>query len=279
MRFRRHAMRISRCTLVVAAGALSAGAVGPNYHVPKNDAPASFIGAPLSTVEPNNAADVDLAAWWKALNDPELDSLVERAVQSNLDLAVALDRLQAARTYEAVVLGHALLEVDATGAAAKGTGSDLARGRAEQGLVSADNTGGLQHINTIVGFDAVWELDLFGKFRREFEAARADADAARAARNDALTVVVADVVRAYIDLRGLQLRAGILRRADALLQESLRIVKIRYQRGITNELDVQLAARELATLEAQMAPLDAQIGAAQYSLAVLIGEYPENLIV
>jgi NodT family efflux transporter outer membrane factor (OMF) lipoprotein len=222
-------------------------------------------------------AEIDFGGWWKSLNDPELDSLVERAVKSNLDLQVALDRLQAARTYEAVVLGRALPDVDASGAAAKGTGSDLTRGRADSGLRSADTSTGLQHVNTIVGFDAVWELDLFGKFRREFEAARADAGAARAARNEVLTVVVADVVRAYIDLRGLQLRAGILHQADSLLQESLRIVKIRYQRGITNELDVALATRELGTLQAQIAPLEAQIGAAQYSLAVLLGEYPETL--
>lgn len=273
--------RIARGALALTASALAACAVGPNYHVPKPDTPPNFIAAASkdSAVSPAAAsADADLAAWWKGLNDPELDSLVERAVKSNLDIAVALDRLQAARTYEAVVLGHALPEVDATGSAAKGTGSDLARGRAESGLVSADNSSGLQHINTIVGFDAVWELDLFGKYRRAFEAARADADAARAARNEAVTVIIADVVRSYIDLRGFQLRAGILHQADSLLQESLRIVNIRYQRGITNELDVALAKRELATLQAQIAPVLAQISAAQYALAVLIGEYPESVV-
>lgn len=261
------------CALLLAVSSLAACAAGPHYRVPKPDQPAAFAAQPA-----NATADIDLGSWWKSLNDPELDSLVERAANSNLDLQIALDRLQQARTYEAVVLGHALPEVDATGAAAKGTGSDLARGRAEQGLVSADNTSGLQHINTIVGFDAVWELDLFGKFRREFEAARADAQGARAARNDVLTTVVADVVRAYIDLRGFQLRAGILHQAETLLEESLRIVKIRYQRGITNELDVALAARELATLQSQIAPVEAQISAAQYSLAVLVGEYPEKML-
>jgi NodT family efflux transporter outer membrane factor (OMF) lipoprotein len=266
-------MRLRRCALILAVLAPAGCAVGPSYRVPKPDLPQAFTAHVAQS-----GADIDLGSWWKALKDTELDSLVERAVKSNLDLQVALDRLQAARTYEAVVLGRAVPEVDATGAAAKGTGSDLARGRTEQGLVSADNSSGLQHINTIAGFDAVWELDLFGKFRREFEAASADADAARAARNDVLTAIIADVVRAYIDLRGLQLRAGVLRQADSLLQESLRIVKIRYERGITNELDVALAARELATLQSQIAPLEAQVSAAQFSLAVLIGEHPEKLV-
>jgi NodT family efflux transporter outer membrane factor (OMF) lipoprotein len=211
------------------------------------------------------------------LNDEELDSLVDRAVKSNLDLEIALDRLQQARTYEAVVIGFALPEVDASAAAGRGTGSDLTKGRADQALRSADNGTGLQHINTIAGFDAVWELDLFGKFRREFEAARAETEAVRAARYDVLTSVVADVVRAYVDLRGFQVRAGILHKASDVLQESLRIINIRYQRGITNELDVALATRELATLEAQIAPVEAEVNAAQYTLAVLVGEYPENM--
>lgn len=90
--------------------------------------------------------------------------------------------------------------------------------------------------------------------------------------------MVADVVRAYVDLRGLQVRAGILRKASDVLRESLRIVTIRYERGITNELDVALATRELAALEAQIAPVEAEANAAQYTLAVLVGEYPEMLL-
>ena len=186
--------------------------------------------------------------------------------------------LQQARTYEAVVVGYALPEVDASAAAGRGTGSDLTQGPGQQGLVSADNASGLQHINTIAGFDAVWELDLFGKFRREFEAARAETQAARAARYDVLTSVVADVVRAYVDLRGFQVRAGILHKASDVLRESLRIVTIRYERGITNELDVALATRELATLDARLPRVEAQVNAAQYALAVLVGEYPENMV-
>jgi NodT family efflux transporter outer membrane factor (OMF) lipoprotein len=258
---------------------LAGCAAGPNYRTPQPDEPPSFAATPgVESSGSIPAGAPDLATWWRALNDEELNSLVDRAVASNLDVEIALDRLQQARTYEAVVLGHALPEVDASAAAGRGTGSDLTKGRADAALRSADTGAGLQQINAIAGFDAVWEIDLFGKFRREFEAARADAEAARAARYDVLTTVVADVVRAYIDLRGYQVRAGILHQASAVLRESLRIVKIRYQRGITNELDVALATRELATLEAQIAPIEAQAGAAQFTLAVLLGEYPEKMV-
>ena len=253
-------------------------AAGPDYRTPKPDTPQTFAAALTVNSDAAASAAPDLATWWHALNDPELDSLVERAIKSNPDLEIALTRLQQARTYEAVVVGHALPEIDGSAAAGRGTGSDLARGRAEQGLVSADNTSGLKQINTIAGFDAVWELDIFGKYRRAFEAARYDAQAAAAARYAVITSLIADVVRAYVDLRGLQVRAGILHNASDVLRESLRIVNIRYQRGITNELDVALATRELDTLQAQMAPLDAEVNASEYTLAVLLGEYPEKII-
>jgi len=274
-------VKVCHLSIVGLIAGLSACAAGPSYRTPKPDVPSSFVSAspvpPVAASAQPPAPMPDLATWWRALNDEELNSLVDRAVKSNLDLKIALDRLQQARTYEVVVVGHALPEIDASAAAGRGTGTDLTRGRAEQGLVSANNTSGLTHINTLVGFDAVWELDLFGKFRREFEAARAETQAARAARCDVLTAVVADVVRAYIDLRGFQVRAGILHKASDVLRESLQLVDIRYQRGITNELDVALATRELATLEAQIAPVEAQVNAAEYTLAVLVGEYPENM--
>ncbi|HEX3849008.1 MAG TPA: efflux transporter outer membrane subunit [Steroidobacteraceae bacterium] len=275
---------------VLVAGlvaALGACAVGPHYRAPAPDMPPNFAaadGAARGGAAPagaaatgRGAAPVDLAAWWKSLDDPELDSLMERAVRSNPDIEIALARLQQARTYVSVVAGHALPEIDASGAAARGTGSDLSRGRAQQALVSADNGSGLQHINTLVGVDTVWQLDLFGKYRREIEAARDDAQAAMAARNAVLTGVLANVARAYVDLRGFQMQLGVLHRAQGVLRESLRIVTLRYQRGITNELDVALAKRELETLQAQIQPLEAQQSAAEYTIAVLLGQYPEQL--
>jgi NodT family efflux transporter outer membrane factor (OMF) lipoprotein len=270
-----------RVIAIALFAALAGCAAGPNYHAPKSDAPPKFaaVGTNSNAADTaKNAPAVDLATWWRALNDDELNSLVDRAIKSNLDLQIALDRLQQARTYEAVVLGDALPAVDASAAAGRGTGSDLTKGRGDPILRSADTSAGLQQINTLAGFSAVWELDIFGKYRREFEAARDETQAARAARYEILTAVVADVVRAYVDLRGFQVRASILHKASDVLRESLRIVNIRYERGITNELDVSLATRELATLEAQIAPVEAQVGAAQYTLAVLVGEYPESMV-
>ena len=249
--------------------------MGPDYHQPEENAPSAFIAAPVPTKA--SATESEFANWWQSLHDDQLNALVERAVSANPDVLIALTRLQQARTYETVLVGHALPQVNATGGAGRGTGSDLTRGRAEQGLVSADNAAGLRHLNLIGGFDATWELDVFGRVRREIEAAHYDAQAVAAARNGVLTAVISDVVRAYVELRGLQTQAALLRKAQSALSESQRIVRIRYERGITNELDLTLATRELASVESQIAPVEAQAAAAQYAIAALLGAYPESL--
>jgi NodT family efflux transporter outer membrane factor (OMF) lipoprotein len=277
---RRAPIRLVRVGTLLVAGAVAGCAAGPNYHTPRLGLPEHYdAAAPASPAAAGRGAPpVELAAWWRALQDPELDSLIERAVAGNPDLAIALDRLQAARTFEAAVIGTVLPEAEASAGAGRGTGSDLTRGRVAPALHSADNATGLQHLNEAGGFDAVWELDVFGKYRREIEAARYDEQAIRAARNAVLVAVVADVANAYVELRGLQVRAAVLASAIGVLRESLRIVSIRYERGITNELDVTLATRELATLEAQAAPLDARLRAAEYTIATLLGLYPEDLV-
>jgi NodT family efflux transporter outer membrane factor (OMF) lipoprotein len=280
---RRSPVRPGGLLLATLGASLLAGcAVGPNYHTPQLPAPVGFA-EPVSAMPapgPAGAAApaVDLTGWWHTLKDPELDSLIERAISSNPDLLIALDRLQAARTFEAGIIGAVLPEAEAAVGGGRGTGSNLARGRTPQSQISASNTAGLEHINAVGGFDALWELDIFGKYRREMEAARYDRQAAQAARNSVLVSVIADVARAYVDLRGLQVRASVLHEAISALRESQRIVGIRYERGITNELDVTLATRELATLEAQAAPVDAQVRAAQYTIAVLLGAYPEEMV-
>jgi NodT family efflux transporter outer membrane factor (OMF) lipoprotein len=278
------------CTLLCALGVFGVVgcAVGPNYRTPETHVPTTFDAVdhtrglpPTNGRNPSDGsapAQVDLANWWRALRDPELNSLVDRAIRSNPDLQIALDRLQAARAYEIGIAGSALPEVQASGAAARGTGSDLGRGRADQALISSDSSSGVQHINQLGGFDAVWELDLFGKYRREIQAARFDAQALAAERSAVLITVISDVARAYVDLRGLQMRTAVLHASIKTLRESQRITRERYERGITNELDVTLATRELRVLESQVAPAEAQVSAAEYTIAILLGHFPEDLV-
>ena len=173
-------MKVPRVLAVgVLISAVAGCAVGPNYRAPKTQTPQSYAAAGSTAMAEGagNAsgtasAPVDLAAWWQALKDPELDSLIARAVRGNPDVLIALDRLQAARTYEAGIIGTLLPEAEGSIGAGRGTGSDATRGRASSLLRAGDNSAGLKQINVVGGFDAIWELDVFGKYRREIEAAR-----------------------------------------------------------------------------------------------------------
>ena len=240
--------------------------------------PAGFAAA--AGAAQRAAADhrvADTTKWWRTLRDRELDSLIDRAIAASPTLEIALDRLQQARAQEFVVIGSALPMLGATEGGAIGTGSDLGRGRASQTLVSAENGAGMSQINNLVGFEAAWEIDVFGKYRRAIEAAQYDVETAIAARNVVLISLVADVTRAYLDLRALQMRLAVLRKQIDVVRKYADFVQERFSRGITNELDVTLAQRQLAQLQSEVEPLMAEINAARYVIAVLIGEFPESL--
>ena len=264
---------------ILVCGVLASCAVGPDYHPPEPPVPATFAAASLVKRLSDQGANrqLETTQWWRTLHDRELNSLIERAIAASPTLEIALNRLQQAQAQEAVVVGAALPAAGFTAGGGWGTGADLARGRASQTLVSAENGAGVAQAVNLVGFDAAWEIDVFGKFRRAIEAAQYDVEAAMADRNIVLVSLIADVTRAYLDLRALQTQLAVLRKSIEVAQKYLDFVQERFNRGITNELDVTLAQRELARLQAQVAPLTAQIGAVRYVIAVLIGEFPENL--
>jgi NodT family efflux transporter outer membrane factor (OMF) lipoprotein len=260
------------------AGVLAGCAVGPDYNPPKISLPGEFLAQSVQTMaRPVRSADSDLTQWWRSLHDRELESLVARALASNLDLGVALTRLQAARAAVTMVAGQALPEAGASGGGGVGTGTDETKGRVSQALRAGENATGLKSINEGGGIDADWELDLFGKFRREIEAQTADAEALKDARDWIFVTVAADVARAYLDMRAQQRRLEILNENIAVARRNLDLAQARFDKGLTNELDASLAQRELATLQADLAPLAAQIEVSRHAIAVLIGQFPEDL--
>jgi NodT family efflux transporter outer membrane factor (OMF) lipoprotein len=268
-------------SVLLAAAVVASCAVGPDYHTPNVRVPDHFDSVERApAAQPGQApqSSAELATWWRTLGDTQLDSLIDRAVTGNPSVLVALDRLQAARVYEAGLTGSLLPAIGASGGFGRGTGSDLTRGRATQPLVSADNTRGLTNVTAVGGFDALWEIDVFGRVRREIEQARYETEATADARSGVLVSVIADVAHAYVDLRGLQMRALVLRSAADILGEGVRIATERYERGITNELDVTLAKRELASVEAEIPITDGEMSSGEYAIATLLGEYPEDVV-
>ncbi len=256
---------------------LSGCAVGPDYELPIFAVPAAFGSSAETTGVPTPPVASDFVRWWKSMHDPELNALIERAIVSNPDIEIALTRIQEEREQQLAVVSQMLPTVGGSATVAEGTGTDLTKGRAAQSIRAGDSTSGLKSISRMAGFDAGWELDLFGKYQRTLEATQDETGARMDFRNAVLITVVADVARNYLDVRGLQSRLEIARSNIAAAQKTVDLLLTRFDRGLSNELDLTLARRELATLQARLPELNAAIAAAQGRLAVLLGTYVADI--
>jgi NodT family efflux transporter outer membrane factor (OMF) lipoprotein len=266
-----------RASLLVSTACLCGCAAGPDYAPFPLRTPLAFASSGAkSSAKPGRWAGADLTQWWRSFHDPELNSLVERAVAANLDIEIALDRLQEARTLVLQWVGASLPSGDVSATKSAGTGSDDTRSRIDPALHAAADTTGYQRITQVAGIAGGWDLDIFGKYRREIEATLDDAEAAADDREAVLVTVVADVARAYLDLRALQARLVVARESVDAAKRNLDLVQKRAQEGITNDLDVALAQRQLSTFEAAIPPLEGDIDATKYIIAVLLGRYPED---
>ena len=271
-------MRVQRLAcLVVCAGALAGCSLGPEYFTPDAALPVKFVTAPTGERLPSGGASPELWQWWRTLHDHQLNELIELAIQNNLDLKIALDRLQQARLQLVVLGAQQLPQVNGGVGAGTGTGTDETKGRVAQALRDADNNTGLKKITGVGGLDAEWEIDIFGKIASRIEAQVYTAEALKEARDWVYVVVAADVTRLYFDLRARQDRLQILYRNIEASRKVLDLAQTRLDRGLTNELDVLLAKRQVETLQADVEPLKAQIAANAYAIAVLVGDYPENM--
>ena len=267
-----------RACLLVSTACLCGCAAGPDYTPFSFRTPASFVASGAEgSVKPERWASADLAQWWRSFRDPELNSLVERAVAANLDIEIALDRLQEARTRVLEWVGASLPSGDLSASKSVGTGSDNTRWRVDPALHAATDAAGYERINQVAGFAGGWDLDIFGRYRREIEGSLYDAEAAADDREGVLITVAADVARAYLDLRAFQARLVVARESVDEAKRNLNLVQTRAQEGITNDLDVALAQRQLSTFEAAIPPLEGDIDAAKYVIAVLLGRYPEDM--
>jgi NodT family efflux transporter outer membrane factor (OMF) lipoprotein len=261
---------------------MSGCSVGPDYAPPGIELPLTFVsfrGARGSQQPVDSAQAARIATWWRTLRDPKLNALIERAILANPEIDAALNRVQQAREHEIVVLGAALPNVGTGGGLGRGSGTDSVKPpRIPSALDTGVNTTGFQEIQGIAGFDAGWELDLFGKYRRGLDAARDDTQAAFEARNATVIRVVAEVARNYAILRGLQLRLALLKDNIARADNLVKVTLSRFDQGLTNEGDVLLARRELEALNAVLPSLNAAIFEAKSRIAALLGTFSGDLV-
>lgn len=272
--FPRHA---GRAGALAAACALAACTVGPDYRGAPSVAPeathaASFVRAPATGIDSARAP----AQWWLALNDPQLNALVDAALAHNPDLRAAQARLREARAQLQQQRAQAAPKVSANAAAVRMREPDLSTLSGTQGGQQTSSGRGPLQLYT-AGFDASWEIDLFGGTRRAVEAASAEADAVDADLADAQVSLTAEVAQAYIDLRDEQQRLALARQSAQLQQQMLDLTQQRRAGGTAAEVDVERLTTQVENTRSTFSPLEAQVAASLDQLAVLTGKPPGAL--
>lgn len=250
---------------VIAAGC----AVGPNYQRPAVSVPTHW-SEPLVGGETNSPAS--LTAWWKNFHDPELDSLVDRAVQSNLDLQIATARVREERAQYTAAVADFFPTVDGSSSYARQETSHH-----QPVLGSLPIPAGVPFENDVyqAGFDASWEIDVFGGKRRAAEAAGAEVAASEYGRRATLITLLGDMARNYLDVRGYQQRLAIANENITAQSNALAITRDRYRKGLTSDLDVEQASTLLATTRAEVPTLETALQASIHRLGVLLGQQPD----
>jgi NodT family efflux transporter outer membrane factor (OMF) lipoprotein len=255
---------------LLTGGCANIPSVGPDYHKPTTKAPTQWT-EPMAGGETNSAAAT--AAWWKTFHDAELDSLIARAVSSNLDLRIAQSRIREARAQYGGASADLWPTVNAGGT------YDRWRQSQHQPVLGnfAVPSSAFEDNLYQAGFDASWEIDVFGGKRRAVEAAKAQLSGAEFGQRDVLITLLGEVARNYVDLRGYQTRLAIANQNIAAQENSLGITQNRFTNGLATDLDVQQATTVLATTRAAVPTLESLIETTAHRLEVLIGQQPGTL--
>jgi NodT family efflux transporter outer membrane factor (OMF) lipoprotein len=280
--------------VVYAAGAvlaLGGCTVGPNFQVPSWASPASWFAGPKEAVPPEPsvpvAAPID-PNWWTLFNDGELTALERRVAAENLDVRVATTRLAESRAQLGQARASEFPTFDANGSFTREKASNLGQFAAAPNPLGADgrsgnSAGGLRSANLApfsvyqAGFDATWELDLWGGVRRSVESATASVQAAAEARRAALLSSLAEVARDYVALRGIQTQLHIARDNVHTAQQSLQLTQQREAGGVTTDLDVANASAQLRSVMAEIPRLEQQEAADINAVSLLLGQPPNTL--
>jgi len=233
--------------------------VGPDYTPPAPVVPESWSLNGETAIAP-----AQLSRWWHGFDDPLLSSLIERAAETNQDLRIATARIREARAQRTIA------------AASFSSGTSLAADRVQK----SENAGssGTTHNLFDIGFDADWELDIFGGRRRAVEAADATFSAMQEDLRDTLVTLESEVARSYIELRGNQQRLEVARENIAIQEKTVELIEGRLTMGLGNQLELENARTALALTKAQVPSLNISTRTAMHQLAILLGQPPQTLV-
>jgi NodT family efflux transporter outer membrane factor (OMF) lipoprotein len=263
-------------TLLASVCAISACTVGPDYAGAPQVAPdaaraANFVRAASVGVVSTRAP----SQWWLALNDPQLNLLIDAALVHNPDIHAAQARLRESRAQLQNQQANGMPKGSVDAAALRLRQPNLSALSSSQGSSSSSGGGPLQLYTA--GFDATWEIDLFGGTRRAVEAATAEADAVDADLADTQVSLAAEVAQAYVDLRDEQQRLTLAQRSAEIEQRMLTLTQQRRAHGTAADVDVERLTTQVENTRATLTPLDEQVEASLDQLAVLTGQAPGAL--
>jgi len=260
-------MPIKNIAIALIITLLAGCAVGPDYRPVDVDAGTGWTEAGAGGV----ISDADLAQWWRRFGDPTLDRLVETALDQNLDIREAVARVAEVRALRDAVAGGYWPVVNANGSVSR-------RRLSENGPFPVGQIPGYPRNQTVydIGFDASWEIDVFGGTRRAVEAADARLEAANESLRAARLSVVAETARVYLTLRGAQHERQALNAAVDASRASTDLVRQQLAAGEVPEAALAQAEASLASVETQLPVIEAQVRTAALSLGILLGELPES---
>ncbi len=247
---------------VILASILIGGCtVGPNYHRPAVQTPTVYRELRESPQAQEQAASFADLPWWQVFQDPQLQELIRTALKQNYDMQLATERINAERAQLSITRSQLFPQAQASG--------NFTGGK-EQNFQSKSNFLALTA-------DAAFQLDLFGKLRRETEAARAQLLATEDAQRTVMLTLVSDVASDYFNLLRLDLELQITRDTAKSQQNSVKLTSFRLDHGVAIKLDVLQAQQVLDTANAQIPDLERQIGQEEDAISILIGDYPHGV--
>jgi multidrug efflux system outer membrane protein len=246
------------CTFLafVAAGCM----VGPDYHAPRQAMPAKWDSPPSTQASVIVQQTSNMDRWWMTFGDPELDSLVRRAMETNLDLEAAAERIHAARASVGIATGGLLPTVDGSGGYTRSGGERLP-----------------WRSQWSAGLNAAWEIDVFGGLRRGVESADDSLAAAVEDRHDVLVTVLGEVATDYILLRSAQQEVAIAQENLDVEMRNAQLARNKQKLGTGTDLDIVQADAQVASTTAALATLQASAQQSIYAISVLLALAPTDL--
>jgi NodT family efflux transporter outer membrane factor (OMF) lipoprotein len=277
-------MKTPSLMLCLSAAMASCTAVGPDFVAPRPALPDTYAEAGPAALGSASGDPAAHSFWWEEFHDAELERLETRAIAGNLDLKVAYLRIVESRLQVGQARAQGLPSLNASAQYTREQ-VGLAGILKSQGLAGGTSPSTEALLSSLekpvniyqIGFDASWELDLFGKVRRQVEAAKAQSAQAVDSRNDMLVTLHAEVAQTYLQLRAAQMLRQITQDEIADQRQQTDLARSRQLHGLGSEVDVESAQAQLSNLEAQLPQYHQNIATARHSLAVLTGQPPEAM--